>query len=69
METASTSRAKEGLYCMLYLYQENVLLHTVYYYTTHGRKLRTGVWLIKKVGVEELDVLREQYERPARCRK
>ena len=37
-----------------------------YYYIW---KLRTGVWLIKKVGVEELDVLGEQYERPARSRK
>ena len=34
-----------------------------YYYS---RKLQSGVWLIKKVGVEELDVLREQYKRPAR---
>ena len=35
----------------------------IYYYT---RKLQSGVWLIKKVGVEELDVLGEKYKRPAR---
>ena len=32
----------------------------------YSRKLQSGVWLIKKVGVEELDVLGEQYKRPAR---
>ena len=42
------------------------LIWIIYYYT---RKLQSGVWLIKKVGVEELDVLGEQYERPARSRK
>ena len=35
----------------------------IYY---HTRKLQSDVWLIKKVGVEELDVLGKQYKRPAR---
>ena len=35
----------------------------------YTRKLRTGVWLLRKVGVEELDVLGEEYERPASSRK
>ena len=35
----------------------------IYYYS---RKLQSGVWLIKKVGIEEFDVLGEQYKRPAR---
>ena len=57
METAHKSCAKEGMYCMLYPYQENInlLILIAYYYTS--RKLRAGIWLIKKVGVEELDVL------------
>ena len=35
----------------------------IYYYT---RKLQSGVWLIKKVGIEEFDALGEQYKRPVR---